>query len=105
MHFHIPKPLHGWRAFAGEVGIIVVGVLIALGAEQVAENVHERHVAEQARENVRAEAAMDASFIQGRLSAQGCVERRLAELSDILGRAGEGDLHPQPTWISLPPTI
>jgi hypothetical protein len=28
MHFHLPKPLHGWRAFAGEVGIIVVGVLI-----------------------------------------------------------------------------
>ncbi|HWC55911.1 MAG TPA: hypothetical protein VG434_02960, partial [Sphingomicrobium sp.] len=37
MHFHLPKPLHGWREFAGEVGIIVVGVLIALGAEQVVE--------------------------------------------------------------------
>jgi len=23
MHFHLPKPLHGWREFAGEVGIIV----------------------------------------------------------------------------------
>jgi hypothetical protein len=42
MHFHVPKPLHGWRAFAGEVGIIVIGVLIALGAEQVAENFHQR---------------------------------------------------------------
>jgi hypothetical protein len=105
MHVHLPKPLHGWRAFVGEVGIIVVGVLIALAAQQVVESVHDRHVAEQARENVRAEAAMDASFIQGRLSAQGCVERRLGELSDILGKAGEGDLHPQPTWISLPPTI
>jgi hypothetical protein len=20
MHFHLPKPLHGWREFAGEVG-------------------------------------------------------------------------------------
>ncbi len=26
MHFHLPKPLHGWREFVGEVGIIVVGV-------------------------------------------------------------------------------
>src|SRR6185437_402953 len=42
MHFHLPKPLHGWRAFAGEVGIIVLGVLIALGAEQVVESVHQR---------------------------------------------------------------
>ena len=32
MHIHLPKPLHGWRAFVGEVGIIVLGVLIALGA-------------------------------------------------------------------------
>ena len=30
MHFHLPKPLHGWREFAGEVAIIVIGVLIAL---------------------------------------------------------------------------
>jgi len=30
MHFRLPKPLHGWREFAGEVGIIVIGVLIAL---------------------------------------------------------------------------
>jgi len=37
MHFHLPKPLHSWREFAGEVGIIVVGVLIALGAEQLVE--------------------------------------------------------------------
>ena len=35
MHIHLPKPLHGWRALIGEVGIIVVGVLIALGAEQL----------------------------------------------------------------------
>jgi hypothetical protein len=37
MHFHLPKPLHGWREFTGEVGIIVLGVLIALGFEQVVE--------------------------------------------------------------------
>ena len=42
MHFHLPKPLHGWREFAGEVGIIVLGVLIALSAEQVVEGLHMR---------------------------------------------------------------
>jgi hypothetical protein len=35
MHFHLPKPLHGWREFAGEVAIIVIGVLIALFFEEV----------------------------------------------------------------------
>ena len=33
MHFHLPKPLHGWREFVGEVGIIVIGVLIAAGMQ------------------------------------------------------------------------
>ena len=32
MRFHLPKPLHGWRQLAGEIGIIVVGVLIALAS-------------------------------------------------------------------------
>jgi hypothetical protein len=41
MHVHLPKPQHGWRAFAGEVGIIVIGVLIALGVEQIASAVRE----------------------------------------------------------------
>ena len=35
MRIRLPKPLHGWRAFIGEVGIIVLGVLIALGAGQL----------------------------------------------------------------------
>lgn len=105
MRFHLPKPLHGWRAFAKEVGIIVVGVLIALGAQQTVETVHDRDVAAEARENVRAEAAMDLGFIQDRVAAQHCIERRLSELSSILDNAGEGPLRPRPTWISLPPTI
>lgn len=40
---HKVKPVHGWREFFGEVGIIVLGVVIALGLEQVAEFVHWQH--------------------------------------------------------------
>jgi type II secretory pathway pseudopilin PulG len=105
MHFHLPKPLHGWREFAGEVGIIVVGVLIALGAEQVVEWVHDRQVAEEARENVRAEARFNLAFIQGRIAAQPCIQARLVELSALLSKAGEGTLVPRPTWIAKPPTV
>ena len=34
MRFQLLKPLRGWRAFFGEVGVIVLGVLIALGASR-----------------------------------------------------------------------
>jgi hypothetical protein len=55
MHFHLPKPLHGWREFAGEVGIIVLGVLIALGAEQAVERLHHRVEVDEAVKKLRAE--------------------------------------------------
>ena len=105
MNFHLPKPLHGWRAFFGEVGVIVLGVLIALGAGQVAEWLHDRQVAEEARRNIRAEAKLDLGFIQERMDAQRCVESRLAELSVILDNSGAGSLNPPPTWIAKPPTV
>jgi hypothetical protein len=103
MHFHLPKPLHGWREFAGEVGIIVLGVLIALGAEQVIEAIHERNLAAEARANVRAEAGMDVGFIRDRLGTQGCIEKRLGELQAILSRPADGPAGPPPTWVSRPP--
>lgn len=96
--------MHGWREFVGEVGIIVLGVLIALGAEQVVEIVHDQHVAAQARENVRAEARFNLSSIQERLAIQPCIERRLGDLSRILSTTGKGVLQPQPSWIARPPT-
>ena len=55
MHFHLPKPLHGWRAFAGEVGIIVIGVLIALGAEQLVEAARWREKVEIATTAIHSE--------------------------------------------------
>jgi type II secretory pathway pseudopilin PulG len=103
MHFLLPKPLHGWREFAGEVGIIVLGVLIALAGGQVVEIVHDRQLAADARANVRAEAAQDVAFIRDRLSTQSCIDRRIAELQDLLSRSGEGPLVVQPTWVSRPP--
>ena len=57
MRFHLPKPLHGWREFAGEVGIIVLGVLIALGAQQIVQNVHDGEVKRETVRAARAEVA------------------------------------------------
>ena len=58
MHFHLPKPLHGWREFAGEVGIIVLGVMIALGAGQLVEAAHQKQEGVQADDAIRNELGM-----------------------------------------------
>ena len=90
MHFHLPKPLHGWREFAGEVGIIVVGVLIALSAEQIVEALHWHSEVAGFRSAVRQELALDLGTYQFRMNENGCVKARLDELDRWLGswRAG-----------------
>lgn len=55
MRFHFPKPLHGWRAFVGEVGIIVLGVLIALGAQRWIQDRQQRTDARDADRAIRGE--------------------------------------------------
>jgi hypothetical protein len=59
MHFHLPKPLHGWREFAAQVGIIVIGVLIALTFEQVAEAMRWRSAVIESEASMRKELAED----------------------------------------------
>ena len=84
MHFRLPKPLHGWREFAGEVGIIVLGVLIALGAEQMLENIHWRHQLELERGALNSEVLSNLDAIQGRMVLEPCIRRKLGELAQVL---------------------
>lgn len=84
MHFHLPKPVHGWRQLVGEVGIIVVGVLIALGGEQVVEALHWRHQVEGFRDVVHREIAADLGSYEYRMKQNACVKRRLDELEKWL---------------------
>jgi hypothetical protein len=78
VHFHLPKPLHGWRELAQEIAVIVVGVLIALGAEQLVEAWTWRehvHVAERA---MRVELlADDGPELYQRAAMHPCVQRQL----------------------------
>lgn len=90
MHVHLPKPLHGWRALAGEVGIIVLGVLIALAAEQSVENLHWRHQVRETRSGMDAELSHDEASLQHRLGQRACVAQRLAELDRWARMAGSG---------------
>jgi hypothetical protein len=86
MHFHLPKPLHGWREFAGEVGIIVIGVGIALAAEQALEANHWRHVVHAEGEAVEQEVSDNEGAMMVRVLMQPCVDRRLNELAEVFRR-------------------
>jgi hypothetical protein len=79
-HFHLPKPLHGWRAFVGEVVIIVIGVLIALGAEQVVESIHGRQNVAELRGGLDGELADDRARWEEMRSEDRCTLQRLDAL-------------------------
>ena len=102
MHVHLPKPLHGWREFAGEVGIIVIGVLIALGAEQLVERAHREREAIQAERAIRNELGLNLGRLQSRSEIYGCVRARIEELQKLLDSAGAKRPFVTPNWIGRP---
>ena len=90
MHVHLPKPLHGWRQFAGEVGIIVIGVLLALGAQQVVEWVHWRNEVTDAQHALDREAAYNLGAVEKRQQEVPCIDRRLREIRALLSGDASG---------------
>lgn len=84
MQFRLPKPLHGWRQFVGEVGIIVLGVLIALGFGQLVEELHWRGAVREAHANIRAETDSPNKFFAFREAASPCVRQRLDEIDAVI---------------------
>ena len=88
MHFHLPKPMHGWREFAGEVGIIVIGVLIALGAEQVVETLRWHREADEAIASIKNEVTDHYFSASEALRATPCIDRQLEILEAGLLQPG-----------------
>ena len=97
MDIHKPKPVHTWREFASEIIVIVIGISIALGAEQVVEGFRQRHQVEQDKVILAKELASDLSNGIVRMRTSACVDARLNELSVALDRADRsGVLPPMP---------
>ena len=97
MHFHLPKPLHGWREFAGEVGIIVVGVLIALGAEQVLETINWNERAQHARQALMGELTNHYEQAVEWRTVEPCIGTQLDNLEHRLLASGDR-INPAPSF-------
>ncbi len=102
MQFHLPKPLHGWREFVGEVGIIVIGVLIALGGEQLVEVAHQRQEAAEADSIIRSELDLNLGRLKSRMEIRSCVERRIDEIQALLDKTADQPIIVTPNWIGRP---
>lgn len=110
MHIHMPKPLHGWRAFVGEIAIIVLGVLIALAAEQAVQSVEWREKVDSAISDMNNELGSgDGPQAYGRLAIHDCIANDLNGLRESIDAGDRSAARkaidrfwvPNRTWDSL----
>ena len=90
MHFHLPKPLHGWREFAGEVGVIVLGVLMALGAQKVLQDIQLSGDITAFRGTIDQEIAANLYAYDVRVRQADCVDKHLDQVEAWLARSRSG---------------
>lgn len=101
MHIHRPKAPHGLRAFLTEIGVIVLGIVIALAGEQAVEALHWRRVSQETMQDLDKEVRDNLLYAADRRSVKVCLEARLADLRDKL-IASNGVWRADPVMMHLP---
>ena len=85
MHIHVPKGLHSWGAVAREIGVITVGVLIALFLEQLLEDREWHRKVQAAEAGMRRELFWDnGPQIYQRAAMHPCAVRQLDRIRDAV---------------------
>ncbi|CAM3031645.1 hypothetical protein SPAN111604_00260 [Sphingomonas antarctica] len=105
MDIHKPKPTHNWREFISEIGVVVIGVLIALAGEQLVNSLHWRTEVYEFRDAADKELASDLAAFEFRVKQAPCVSRRIAELESLLTSARAGTPVPLLEDIGRPANI
>lgn len=98
MRFHLPEPPDGWRSFVNDIVIVVIGVLIALGAQQLVESYEWRDKVRRAEAALRLELIDDngpAGY--GRLLVARCLDQRITRIHDGAGHVPADQLR---RWIA-----
>ena len=101
MRVRWPTPLGGWRKFIGEVGVIVLGVLIALAFGQAANWINEREQARAGEDAIRREIAESLAKLDKRSRTAACLAQRLETIDSFVTRARNGPTGPL-RWIGRP---
>jgi hypothetical protein len=81
MAFKFPEPPHGWQALGWEIGVVVVGVLIALGAQEFVQSLHWRGEVRDTRQAMDAELSRNLAVFKFRLDESECITARMAEIT------------------------
>jgi hypothetical protein len=101
MEIHKPQVWPGWRIVLTDFVIVVLGVGVALAAQQAVESFHDLGRAAQARANLQIEVANNLGLMAARTAMEGCVSRRLKEAEGLIRALPSASA--APVWIGNPP--
>jgi hypothetical protein len=90
MKVRVPRALFGWRKFLSDVWIVILGVFIALAAEQWIQDRQWRKQVNQFREALRREIASNMGTYEFRRAQDQCIDSRIGELERWLNSHLDG---------------
>jgi hypothetical protein len=82
--------MNGWRAFVGEVGVIVLGVFLALGAQEIVEELRIRGEVDTFRRTIDREIALNLYTYEVRTRQNACIATNIDRLRGWLDGARDG---------------
>ncbi|MCM0000758.1 MAG: hypothetical protein NBV68_15375 [Erythrobacter sp.] len=80
----VPGTPENWRHYAGEIAVVVIGVLIALGADQAVRHLNDRAETAAARERIKVELVMLIGFAAKRTALDRCSQAQVTSRSQGL---------------------
>jgi hypothetical protein len=72
--------IEGWRVFIGEVGTILIGVLLALGAQEFVQSLHWKREVRETREALNGELSRDLAVFDYATGEISCINDRAEEI-------------------------
>jgi hypothetical protein len=84
LEIHKPRPVRSWSELLSEIGVVVIGIAIALSGEQVIEKLHWAHRVGEAEESMRQELAENDRDAYFRLASENCARRDLDHIEGLL---------------------
>src|SRR5579862_2529300 len=93
--------MHSFRECLSEIGIVVLGIVIALGGEQWVEHLRDTQKATEARAGIRDEIAMNIAVLLSRSSNQSCIDRRIDDVARLL-EGSDAPNYVAPSWLGRP---
>ena len=74
------KPPHGWVAVGWEFAIVTLGVLLALGAQELVQSLHWNREVRETRQALDAELSRDLGVFDYRMDLRECITARADEV-------------------------